>query len=131
MKIIVLIFSLTLIKETLAQDTDSSKVVDSSSLRITDTGSIIKTGKEWPINTIIYSIPTDTRPRNKYGDLLDDDPAFNPKYAWWKPAIRVATTNVFNWSISRYIFNYDWAHISLETWKYNIKHGLVWDDDHF
>ena len=114
----------------MAQDVpvkDSSIAADSS-LKITRTG---KPGKRWPWNTIIYDTSIDTRPRNKYGDLLNDDPVYNPKYAWWKPAIRVVTTNVFNWALSKYIFQYDWADISLETWKYNLKHGWVWDDDHF
>ena len=130
MKIILLLFSLLLFNVTIAQDhpvTDSLKAADSSSLKITRTG---KPGT-WPGNTIIYDTSIDTRPHNKYGDLLNDDPAYNPKYAWWKPAVRVVTTNAFNWAISKYIFNYDWANISVETWKYNLKHGWVWDDDHF
>ena len=39
--------------------------------------------------------------------------------------------SAFNWGVSRYIFNYEWAYLSAETWKYNLKHGWVWDDDHF
>ena len=134
MKIILLPFSLLLFQVMMAQDTpvtDSVKVTDSLSLKPRDTGSIIKTGSGWPRNTNIYDTSIDSRPRNKYGGLLNDDPVYNPKYAWWKPAVRVVTTSAFNWAVSRYIFNYDWAYISLETWKYNLKHGWVWDDDHF
>jgi hypothetical protein len=68
---------------------------------------------------------------NSYGDLLNDDPAYNKRYPVWIPALRVATTNVFNWSLARYFFNYEWARISTQTWKDNLKNGFVWDDDRF
>jgi hypothetical protein len=68
---------------------------------------------------------------NKYGDLLNDDPNYNPKYAWWKPAGRVLLTDVTNWAMDRYIFNYEWARISPSTWKYNIRKGWEWDNDRF
>lgn len=69
--------------------------------------------------------------RNKYGDLLNDDPNYNPRYPWLLVAGRVAFTNITNWAMDRYIFNYDWARISTVTWKYNIKKGWEWDNDRF
>jgi len=85
------------------------------------------------ITTASSSIDTipDTRPRNKYGDLMNDDPVYNRRNPLWIPATRVALTNVFNWSLSRYVFDYDWARISTQTWKDNLRAGWVWDDDHF
>ncbi len=68
---------------------------------------------------------------NMYGELLNDDPAFNHRYPLWIPATRVLAVNVFNWSIDRYVYNFDWAHISLATWKYNLKKGWEWDSDRF
>lgn len=68
---------------------------------------------------------------NMYGDLLNDDPAYNPRYAVWKPAVRVFTTVAFNWFTSRYIYNFDWARISKESWKQNLKQGFAFDDDRF
>ncbi|MDB5200876.1 MAG: hypothetical protein JWQ27_285 [Ferruginibacter sp.] len=68
---------------------------------------------------------------NRYGDLLNDDPAYNPKYKWWVPALKVTTTNAFNLATSRYVFNYDWARVSTKTWAYNLKHGFEWDTDRF
>lgn len=68
---------------------------------------------------------------NRFGGLLNDDPAYNPRYPWWKPAMRTTATNIFNGLTSRYIFNYDWARISLKTWDYNLKHGFEWDSDRF
>ena len=68
---------------------------------------------------------------NKYGDLLNDDPFYNPKYAWWKPALRVLGANVFNWAVARYGYKYDWARVSVSDWKNNIKLGPEWDTDRF
>ena len=50
---------------------------------------------------------------NKYGDLLQDDPVYNPKYAWWKPAIRVVASDVFNWALARYVYKFDWPATSI------------------
>lgn len=66
-----------------------------------------------------------------YGDLLQDDPYYNPKYAWWKPAARVLAADVFNWAVARYGYNFEWARVNASTWKYNIKHGFEWDVDRF
>lgn len=79
----------------------------------------------------IADTTADNRPHNAYGDLLDDDPAYNPKSPWGIVAARVALTNVFNWAASRYVFNYDWARISPTTWKNNLKGGWEWDNDRF
>ena len=112
----------------MAQDvprTDSLKVADSSSLIITG-----KPGT-WPGNTNIYDSSIDTRPHNKYGDLLNDDPAFNKRYPVWIPVTRVMMNNVFIWSVDRFIFNFDFSHISPATWKENLRSGWEWDNDHF
>jgi len=68
---------------------------------------------------------------NKYGDLLDDDPVYNSKYAWWKPAIRVLAADVFNWAIARYVYKFDWAKVGPADWKNNLKKGPEWDVDGF
>src|SRR6185436_1585886 len=35
----------------------------------------------------------DTTIQNKYGDLLNDDTAYNRKYPLWKPVVQVAAAN--------------------------------------
>ena len=75
--------------------------------------------------------PTDSSLYNKYGDLLNDDPVYNPKYVWWKPAVRVLATDVFNWAVARYVFKFDWAKVTPTDWKNNFKKGPEWDTDGF
>jgi hypothetical protein len=67
----------------------------------------------------------------KYGTLLNDDPAYNPKYPVWLPAARVVLANGVLWSVDRYVFNYDWSRIGPSTWRYNIRKGWEWDNDRF
>jgi hypothetical protein len=83
----------------------------------------------------VTTIRTDTLPPrpmfNMYGDLLNDDPVYNPKYPWWKPASRVLLSNVFNWSVARYVYKFDWAKVTPKDWKNNFKKGPEWDSDGF
>ncbi len=73
----------------------------------------------------------DTTLQNKYGDLLNDDTAYNKKYPLWNPASQVLGAVALTWAADRYIFNADYAHIGISTWKYNIKNGWEWDNDRF
>ena len=68
---------------------------------------------------------------NVYGDLLNDDPEYNPKYAWWKPATRVLAADVFNWALAKYVYKFDWASSGVKDWKNNFKNGWEWDSDRF
>jgi hypothetical protein len=73
----------------------------------------------------------DTTIQNKYGDLLNDDKAFNKKYPIWKPAVEVLGTNVFTWTLDRFVLKEDFSHTGPATWKYNIQKGWEWDTDRF
>jgi hypothetical protein len=73
----------------------------------------------------------DKRPRNAYGDLLDDDPRYNPRSSWLIPVLRVTTSNIFGWAWSRYVQKADWAKISWQTMKANLRGQWEWDDDRF
>lgn len=61
----------------------------------------------------------------------------NPQYSaqhpkrWWVAGAEVMAVNVGNILINRYIFNFDFSHISCSTIKNNLKHGFVWDNDDF
>jgi hypothetical protein len=132
MRVILFIACSLLFAITQAQDT----TFKNPTLLETDSSLGNKNSPGSNVDTVVSNDETpdtviDRRPHNKYGDLIDDDKFYNPKYAWWKPAVRVVMANAFNWSVSKYIFHYDWADINTQTWKNNLKHGWVWDDDHF
>ncbi len=75
--------------------------------------------------------PEDSIKHNKYGDILADDPAYNPKYPLWVPITTVIGDNIVNWAIARYGFKYDWAKTGPSQWKTNFKKGPEWDSDGF
>lgn len=100
---------------------DSSAKVDSSSVTIQDTKKI---------NTV-HDTLADPRPHDMYGNLLSDDPVYNKKYPWYVPATKVIISDAINWGINKYVFHYDFANISLQTWKNNLKNVWEWDNDHF
>jgi Domain of unknown function (DUF3943) len=124
--ILFLLFLLMFNVETIAQiqpidSLSSSKIKDTAILIIPDS---IKIAKPEKTDTV-------TPGHNIYGDLLNDDPEYNPKYPVWVPAYKIVTSNVINWALSRYLFNYDWARISPKIWKDNLKNGWEWDNDRF
>jgi hypothetical protein len=73
----------------------------------------------------------DSIKHNKYGDILTDDPAYNPRYPLWVPVTTVIADDIFNWAIARYGFKYDWAKTGPSQWKTNFKKGPEWDSDGF
>ena len=77
------------------------------------------------------NILVDTTIKNKYGDLLNDDTAFNKKYRLWKPLVQVVAIDAFVWTMDRYVLNADYARTGLSTWQYNIQKGWEWDTDRF
>jgi hypothetical protein len=73
----------------------------------------------------------DIRPRNMYGDLLNDDPNYNRRYSIGLVLARVTSSNLFGWAYSRYVVKEEWAEISIKTIKNNFKYGWEWDNDGF
>ena len=73
----------------------------------------------------------DTMKYNMYGDLLNDNPLYNPKSSWWMVALRVTLANVSTFLIDRYVFNYDFSRVGFNSWKHNIQTGWEWDLDRF
>ena len=73
----------------------------------------------------------DTRPRNAYRDLLNDDPCYNRRYSMGLVLARVTSSNVFGWAYSRYVMKEEWAEISIKTIKNNFRNGWEWDIDRF
>jgi hypothetical protein len=73
----------------------------------------------------------DTLLQNKYGDLLDDDTAYNKRAPLWVPAAEVLGAVTFTWALDRYVLNADYARIGFQSWKINITQGWEWDNDRF
>jgi len=81
------------------------------------------------INPLMDTV--ESRPRNMYGDLRNDDPKYNRRYSVGLVLARVTSSNVFGWAYSRYVMKAEWAEISIKTIKNNIKYGWEWDNDNF
>ena len=61
--------------------------------------------------------------------LRADDPEFNRRSSLGGVAIRVVSTNAFVWAVDRFVFNYPYARVGLESWNNNLKKGWEWDTD--
>jgi len=73
----------------------------------------------------------DTMKYNMYGDLLNDDPLYNPRSSIAMVILRVTLANVTTLAIDRYVFNYDFSRVGFNSWKDNLKKGWEWDEDRF
>src|SRR4026208_1975737 len=118
MKIILIfcVLSYSLISN--AQQSPDSLKTNNSDLLLSDSTKILK-------DTV------DIRPRNMYGDLLNDDPNYNRRYSVGLVLARVTSSNVFGWAYSRYVMKAEWAEISIKTIKNKFKYGWEWDNDNF
>ena len=81
--------------------------------------------------SLLYTIAGDTAKHDFYGDLVNDDSVYNKKYPLWEPALEAFSIDAATVAMDRYILKADYAHISLNSWHYNIKTGWVWDVDGF
>jgi hypothetical protein len=79
------------------------------------------------INTAL----TDTMKYNMYGDLLNDNPEYNPKSSIGMVALRVSIANLSTNLIDHYGFTYDFSRVGFNSWSHNIKTGWEWDSDRF
>jgi hypothetical protein len=66
-----------------------------------------------------------------YGNLLADDPAFNKRYSWWIPTVRIVSANVASWAMNRYLFKEDWTSSGIHDWRNSFNKGPEWDVDGF
>ena len=87
-----------------------------------------------PITTPVDSINKvlkDTLKYNMYGDLLDDNPAYNQKSSIGMVALRVSLANLTTNLVDQYLFKYDFSKVGFNSWTHNIKTGWEWDNDRF
>ncbi len=77
-------------------------------------------------------ILVDTTLQNKYGDLLNDDTAYNKKYPLWVPIAGVIGFNTGTFLVDKYIGKFDFSvPVGFNSWKHNLKTGWEWDTDRF
>ncbi|MDP4200018.1 MAG: DUF3943 domain-containing protein [Bacteroidota bacterium] len=65
---------------------------------------------------------------NSVGWLFNDDPHYYGRAPIWVPLAKITISNAALWAIDRYVFNYDFSHISLNSWSNNLKEGWTWND---
>jgi hypothetical protein len=65
---------------------------------------------------------------NEIGSLFSDNPQYYGRAPIWVPLVKITLSNAALWAIDRYVFNYDFSHISLASWKNNLKEGWTWRD---
>lgn len=58
-----------------------------------------------------------------------NDSTYHIKKRPWRAALETFGLNVAVWGFDRFVMNEEFAHISINTIKDNIKHGFVWDND--
>jgi hypothetical protein len=99
----------------------------------TATQARIETHSEAGLNTKWYSLRDSIfyTKYNKYGDLKDDDPVYNPKRPWWHVGLKIMAASAFTNTYDLHILKGDYAKISIHTWAHNIKTGWEWDTDRF
>jgi hypothetical protein len=82
-------------------------------------------------NTPRVSPQLDTTLFNKYANLLNDDPHYNQRSPIWIPAAEAAGVLFVTWAFDRYVLNADYARLSIQSWKRNLRYGPEWDEDKF
>ncbi|HZK76573.1 MAG TPA: DUF3943 domain-containing protein [Candidatus Kapabacteria bacterium] len=65
---------------------------------------------------------------NEIGSLFSDNPLYYGRAPIWLPLVKITLSNSALFAIDRYVFNYDFSHISLASWKNNLKEGWTWRD---
>lgn len=127
---------LSLLFSAFLQAQDTNKVVTPSPKTPADTAAVqkrIEIHSEEGLNTKWHSVRDSIfyTKYNKYGDLKDDDPLYNPKKPWWWVAFKVTASNAATTATDRYILRYDYANVGFNSWAHNIKTGWEWDIDRF
>ena len=69
----------------------------------------------------------DTTVQNKYGDLLNDDTAFNRKYSVWIPSVEVIGDNIALSLVDSRILKLQFSKVNIVTWKRTLSAGWPWN----
>jgi hypothetical protein len=77
-------------------------------------------------NQPLKSSKIDTVLQNRYGDLRRDDPHYNKRYSICIPFMEGIGDNVMINLFDSKVLKYQWAMISLTSWKRNLSAGWPW-----
>src|SRR2546426_6381367 len=58
--------------------------------------------------------------------ITSDDLNYYPRAPVWAPLVKITLANAALWAVDRYVFDYDFSHISLESWQRNLREGWTW-----
>ncbi len=120
------LFSIILFAQTTPKDTVSpAKGKVDKQVKETKKEDIIKHSDSYG-NEPRKSSHIDSTKRDRYNDLLNDDPEFNKKYAIWKPPLQVVGENVLLNVLDRTVFHLQFAKTDFTTWKRTTSAGFPW-----
>ncbi|MHB1688696.1 MAG: DUF3943 domain-containing protein [Ignavibacteriaceae bacterium] len=63
---------------------------------------------------------------NMYGDLLNDNPAYNQKQPLWNPVVGVIESNIVTNLLDTYLLKLDFTHVGFASWGRTLKAGFPW-----
>ncbi len=70
----------------------------------------------------------DTLLYDMYGNLLDDNPAYNEKAPLWGPVVGVIGTNTFTSLLDTYVLKSSFTRVGFVSWGRNLRAGWSWGD---
>ncbi|MGA2296764.1 MAG: DUF3943 domain-containing protein [FCB group bacterium] len=108
----------------------------SDTIKGTPDEKIIKANSE-PANKDNQIKSIDSTKYNMFGNLLNDDPKYNPRSSIWIPAVEVVGDNFVTSLLNTYILKSSFSRVGFRSWGTNLKAGLpwgtgwMWDKDRF
>jgi hypothetical protein len=93
-------------------------------------------------STVTGNVPkksrlVDSTKRNRYNDLLDDDPEYNKKSSIFVPAYEIVLENAVLNVLDQTVLHEEFSKVNFSTWKRTLSagfpwtNGWIWDQDRF
>ena len=108
-------------RDILVAGTESSRTVTSQNSTERQQGTIEDTSAD-----TVIGLRNDLSSHGRYENLHGDDLKFNKKYSLWIPLVDVVGINAFINRFDRYVLNYDYVRVSLNSWGNNLRAGWPW-----